>query len=105
MLDVEPAGSFSPSLSQVIGYVDAAHAAGLSLRLIYLPRWYWQQIGSPDLAPLASRGLALVSSAYPGGSGTAQQLYPGDSAAGWQPYGGVTPRLYHDTNHAADGGD
>ena len=104
MLDVEPAGSFSPTLAQVIAYVDAADAAGLNLRLVYLPHWYWQQIGSPDLAPLADRGLRLVSSAYPGGSGTAAQLYPGDNAAGWQPYGGVTPLLYQYTNQAADGG-
>jgi hypothetical protein len=104
MLDVEPAGSFSPTLSQVIAYVDAAASAGLQLRLVYLPRWYWQQIGSPSLAPLASRGLSLVASAYPGGSGSAEHLYPGDSAAGWQAYGGMTPLLYQYTNQAADGG-
>jgi hypothetical protein len=104
MLDVEPAGSFSPTMSQVIAYVDAAHGAGLNLRLLYLPHWYWQQIGSPDLTPLASRGLALISSAYPGGTGGPAQLYPGDSAGGWQPYGGMTPLLYQYTNQAADGG-
>jgi hypothetical protein len=104
MLDVEPAGSFSPSMAQVLGYVDAAASAGLHMRLIYLPRWYWQQMGSPDLTPLASRGLALVASAYPGGSGSPQQLYPGDSAAGWQSYGGLTPLLYQYTNQALDGG-
>ena len=104
MLDVEPAGSFSPTMAQVLGYVDAAASAGLHLRLIYLPRWYWQQIGSPDLTQLASRGLSLVSSSYPGGSGSPQQLYPGDSAAGWQSYGGVTPLLYQYTNQAQDGG-
>jgi hypothetical protein len=104
MLDVEPAGAFSPTLAQVIAYVDAAHAAGLNLRLVYLPRWFWQELGSPNLTPLADRGLALISSAYPGGSGSPQQLYPGDSAAGWQPYGGMTPALYQYTNQAADGG-
>jgi hypothetical protein len=104
MLDVEPNGSFAPTLSQVIGYVDAAASAGLNLRLVYLPRWYWQQLGSPDLAPLATRGLALISSSYPGGSGSPQQLYPGDAAAGWQPYGGMAPLLYQYTNQASDAG-
>ena len=104
MLDAEPAGSFSPSLAQMIAYVDAAHGAGLNLRLIYLPRWYWQQIGSPGLSALNDRGLALVSSSYPGGSGSAPGLYPGDGAAGWQSYGGMEPLLYQFTNEASDGG-
>lgn len=95
MLDAEPAGKFSPSLAQMIAYVDAARSVGLNLRLIYLPRWYWQQIGSPGLSALADRGLQLVSSAYPGGSG-----YPGDGAAGWQSYGGMTPVLYQYTSTA-----
>jgi lysozyme len=104
MLDAEPAGSFSPSLAQMIAYVDAAHAVGLNLRLVYLPRWYWQQIGSPSLSALANRGLSLVSSSYPGGSGSAPSIYPGDGAAGWQAYGGMAPLLYQFTNQASDGG-
>lgn len=104
MLDAEPTGSFSPTLAQMIAYVDAAHDAGLNLRLIYLPHWYWQQIGSPSLAPLADRGLSLVSSAYPGGSGFPAAVYPGDGAAGWQSYGGMVPLLYQFTNQASDGG-
>lgn len=105
MLDAEPEGSFKPSLSQILDYVDAAHAAGLNLRLVYLPRWYWQQIGLPDLTGLAARGVHLVSSSYPSASsGTPLGLYPGDSAAGWQPYGGVTPLIYQYTSQGADGG-
>lgn len=104
MLDSEPEGSFKPSLAQIIAYVRAAHAAGLNLRLVYLPHWYWEQIGSPDLSELASLGVHLVSSAYPGGTGSAAGLYPGDGAAGWQPYGGMTPLLYQFTNQASDGG-
>jgi hypothetical protein len=104
MLDAEPAGSFSPSLAQIIAYVDAAHAAGLNLRLIYLPEWYWQQIGSPSLSALAERGVSLVSSAYPGGSGSPSGIYPGDGAAGWRSYGGMTPLIYQFTNQASDGG-
>lgn len=99
MLDFEPTGSFRPTLAQALAYIDAAHAGGLRLRLLYFPRWYWSQIGSPDLSPLTARGIGLVSSAYPGGSG-----YPGDNAPGWLPYGGVTPLLYQYTDSAIEGG-
>lgn len=104
MLDAEPAGSYAPTLAQILAYVDAAHAARLNLRLVYLPRWYWQHIGSPSLAGLAARGVQLVSSGYPGGTGTPAEIYPGDGAAGWAAYGGMTPLIYQFTNQASDGG-
>jgi len=104
MLDAEPEGSFHPSLAQIVRYIDAAHAASLNLRLLYLPRWYWEQIGSPDLSEIEARGVSLVSSQYPGGTGSPTHLYPGDGAAGWKPYGGMTPLLYQFTNQASDGG-
>jgi hypothetical protein len=104
MLDFEPAGIFSPTLAQAVAYIKAAQAAGLRLVLVYLPRWYWQQLGSPDLSELAALGVQLVSSAYPGGNGSPAQLYPGDKAAGWQPYGGMTPLIYQFTDKATDGG-
>lgn len=104
MLDAEQNGNYHPTLAQMVAYTDAAHGAGLNLRLVYLPHWYWQQIGSPGLGPLADRGLNLISSAYPGGSGTPTEIYPGDGADGWQAYGGMTPLLYQFTNQASDGG-
>lgn len=101
MLDFEPQGQTGsrPTVAQLAALVDACLAEGLRPRLCYVPRWYWQQLGSPPLAPLASRGQGLISSAYPGGSG-----YPGDGAAGWQPYGGMTPLLYQYTDAAYEGG-
>lgn len=105
MLDAEPAGNFRPTLVQILAYVDAAHSAGLNLRLCYLPRWYWEELGSPDLSRLAGRGVRLVSSQYPGGTGNPERLYPGDDAAGWEPYGGEEPPLiYQYTDRATDGG-
>lgn len=104
MLDFEPAGNFRPTLDQAVAYIDAARGAGLNLRLVYLPHWYWQELGSPDLAAFRARGLSLVSSAYPGGTGSVAHLYPGDGAAGWQSYGGMTPLIYQFTNQASDGG-
>jgi hypothetical protein len=104
MLDVESTKNSTPTMAHILAYVDAAAARGLHLKFVYLPHWYWQQIGSPDLSPLAARGLHLISSAYPGGSGTPAQIYPGDGAAGWASYGGMTPTLYQFTSSASVGG-
>lgn len=95
MLDFEPTGAYRPDLPQLLAVADAMKAVGLRVRLAYVPRWYWQQLGSPTLTSLAARGIALVASAYPGGTG-----YPGDDAAGWQPYGGMASALYQYTDHA-----
>ena len=101
MLDFEPQDQTGsrPTVAQLAALIDACVAEGLRPRLCYVPRWYWQQLGSPSLAPLAVRGQGLISSAYPGGSG-----YPGDNAAGWQPYGGMTPLLYQYTDAAYESG-
>lgn len=104
MIDFEPTPKMRPTLAQMYAYANAAKAAGLRIRLVYLPRWFWQELGSPSLSGMTARGLALVSSSYPGGTGTAPQLYPGDKASGWNSYGGVTPALYQYTNQASDGG-
>ncbi len=94
-------GGIEAYLSLVL---PAMARAGLRVKLAYVPRWYWSQLGGPDLSGLTARKIGMVSSAYPGGSGTAAQLYPGDGAAGWQPYGSLTPLLYQFTNQASDGG-
>jgi hypothetical protein len=99
MLDWEPEGSYKPTLAQLYAVADAMTAAGLRVRLAYGPRWHWANIGSPPLSGLTSRGIGLVSSSYPGGSG-----YPGDNGAGWQPYGGITPLIWQYTDAAVEGG-
>jgi hypothetical protein len=99
MLDWEPEGSYKPTLAQLYAVADAMTAAGLRVRLAYGPRWHWANIGSPPLSGLTSRGIGLVSSSYPGGSG-----YPGDNGPGWQPYGGVTPLIWQYTDAAVEGG-
>ena len=104
MLDIEPAYGYSPTLQQVLDYIDEAHRQKLNLRLAYLPRWYWDQMGRPDLGQILARGVHLVNSGYPGGAGTAPQIYPGDKAPGWQAFGGVPVEIYQFTNQALDGG-
>ena len=104
MLDVETEGTSKPTLSQVVALARACRALGLRPKLAYIPHWYWQQIGSPDMTGLRDLGVALISSAYPGGAGSASQLYPGDDAAGWQAYGALTPLMYQFTDRALEGG-
>lgn len=105
MLDCEPGqNGIGPSLAQIMDYTTAAHAAGLPLKLIYLPEWYWKELGSPDLRPLMALGVSLVSSSYVTGGGPVGALYPGDNGTGWQPYGGVSPVLWQFTNKAVDAG-
>lgn len=99
MVDFEDEGAFHPTLKQLFALIDAISSAGLRMKLAYLPHWKWSEMGSPPLTGLDDRKVGLVSSVYPGGSG-----YPGDEAAGWQPYGGVTPTLYQFTDSAVEGG-
>jgi hypothetical protein len=81
MMDIEKAGSSTPKIGDVTGFIDAYRALGGLTWLAYLPKWYWQSIGSPSLAPVAQRGCHLVSSDYTtysdSGPGWARR-YPGD---------------------------
>jgi hypothetical protein len=60
-----------------------------------LPHWYYQEIGSPDLTPLADAGLSLVSSNYTAYS---------DTGPGWAGYGGMTPVVWQYTDSQPYGG-
>lgn len=97
MVDAEVEGSSRPTVQTIADYTDLCRAKGLTVKLVYFPKWYWEQIGSPSLQPLISRGLSLVSSAYPGGSG-----YPGDSGSGWDSYGGMTPVIWQYSDQPLD---
>lgn len=84
-LDCEANGG---DISHYHAILDAFAAAGLRVALSYLPHWYWQQIGSPDL-----RGIPpLWSSRYPGGTRAAyaSQLYQAVGAQHWAGYGGAS---------------
>ena len=74
-----------PTIGDVAAFCDAYRRAGGTVHLVYLPRWYWQSLGSPSLAPLKKRGLRLVSSQYTAYS---------DSGPGWSPYGGMRPVIW-----------
>lgn len=104
MLDAETEYGYTPTWKQILDYIDAAHAAGLNLRLLYLPHWVWEQMGSPDLTELKSRKVYLVSSSYPGGAGSPLQIYPGDHYPGWDGYGGMPVTMAQFTDQGLDGG-
>jgi peptidoglycan hydrolase-like protein with peptidoglycan-binding domain len=108
MLDVETEGHSMPTLADVLAYIDAARALGLRIKLVYLPRWYWAKIGSPDLTPLTARGVYVVSSAYPrsakAGAAATYAADGGDAGEGWAPYGGVTPLIWQFGDDAPEDG-
>jgi hypothetical protein len=86
MIDFEPEYDANgnpvslPTIADAIGFRDTYRQLGGLVRLNYLPRWYWQQLGSPSLAPLAD--LVLVASDYTTYS---------DTGPGWAPYGPGEP--------------
>lgn len=91
MLDFEPTTGSRPGMADAAGFLDEYKRLGGTCNLTYLPRWYWEQIGRPSLAPLTSRGHALVSSNY--------GYFTEDPAgAGWQPYGGMSPAAWQYTD-------
>lgn len=96
MLDVETAGNGTMATVQdCLDFANRLRAYGSSVRLVYLPHWYWQNLGSPSLVPLAQAGMALVSSNYTTYS---------DTGPGWSPYGGVTPTVWQYTDaHSLNG--
>jgi hypothetical protein len=70
MLDFEAA---SGDLANFWAVTDAITAAGAHVALSYIPHWYWQQIGSPDLTgvPAQVAGQTVDADAY---IGTAEEL-------------------------------
>jgi GH25 family lysozyme M1 (1,4-beta-N-acetylmuramidase) len=91
MVDVEANGA---SFNDCLAFIDAMYAFGGRVWGAYIPHWYWQQIGSPDLTALIPREVVLISSNYSSLSG----------GAGNQPYGGMTPAVWQYTDSASYSG-
>lgn len=85
-VDVEPTNSSQPTIKQAVEMVNRLYDAGYTVPFIYIPHWYWQSIGSPDLSLLPP----LWASDYVIGSGQAWFLYQSVSADYWNGYGGNT---------------
>lgn len=96
--DVE-AGSGPVSLTRDL--VTKLRAAGYTVPLSYIPRWYWQQIGSPSLAGLPP----LWSSRYPDNVvGSIADEFADVPASFWDGYGGLPVKLLQFTSSAAIAG-
>lgn len=89
MLDAEAlAGDERTPTLSVAGirrFLAEATARGARVPLLYLPRWYWERLGSPDLSGLPP----LWASSYVNGSGYASALYETVTPSRWAPYGGL----------------
>lgn len=93
MVDFE---SNSGGIETFWGFVDAVNALGRTINLSYIPRWYWQRIGCPDLSQVPG----LIQSSYVSGSGAAAELYPGDGGGAWNAFGGKAVDLLQFTDQA-----
>lgn len=94
ILDVE-ANSGGVQLARDI--TQGLRNAGYKVPLLYLPRWYWQQIGSPSLVGLPP----LWSSRYPDNvQGTLASEYAMVPASYWNGYGGLGVAVLQFTSSA-----
>lgn len=102
VLDIEANAGYD--VGHWLATVKAVEARGYRVPMVYIPRWYWAQAGSPDLSKLPP----LWSSAYPAGKGEAGSvLYSragGDAGSGWKSYGGKDVVLWQFTDGADLGG-
>jgi hypothetical protein len=78
-------------------FVARLQAAGYRVPLTYLPRWYWQQLGSPSLVGLPS----LWSSRYPDNVvGSVADEYADVPSSYWNGYGGLGVTVLQFTSSA-----
>lgn len=111
MVDVEPFDELVtrgvwPTWDDCLRFNERWHQVEQRRLAWYVPQWFWNagrkgpNLGSPDLRLLQG---PLVASAYPGGSGSLQQIYAasgGDSGPGWAPYGNRVPEIWQYTASA-----
>jgi len=89
----------SGTIDDLWALIEAFNAAGVHVAATYLPRWYWAQIGRPDLSQVPG----LVSSNYVPGRDFAATLYDaagGDDGPGWAAYGGGVPQIWQFSDSA-----
>lgn len=88
----------APTKGQIKACADRLVAKTSGLRpIVYAPRWVY----GDDLEGLK---YPLWASSYVTGSGTASQLYPGDSSSRWGAYSGQTPAILQFTSSATIAG-
>lgn len=94
MLDFE-AGSGDIGMFWAV--LNAIQARGVHVALSYIPRWYWSQIGAPDISGVPG----LIQSSYVSAPGSAASaLYPGDGTFYWAGFGGRSVDILQFTDRA-----
>lgn len=88
MVDFEPTSGSNPQIADAVAFINEYRRQGGVTYLVYLPQWYWSQLGRPSLSALSDLGMLLVSSNY-------STLRAG---AGWAGYGGLTPTVWQYTD-------
>lgn len=86
------------TISMVHTFLAECRNQGVNVPLMYLPRWYWERMGKPNLSGLP----ALWASSYPSSTaGLASDLYNKVTTTRWQPYGnGPTVAVLQFTDRA-----
>lgn len=80
----------SGDINNIRTFYDECKRLGAHIPFLYLPRWYWQKIGSPDLSGLPP----LWSSHYPDMvAGTPQRNYARVPNSYWDGYGNLSVLL------------
>jgi hypothetical protein len=75
------------NIAGIRSFHDSCAAHGAHVAFMYLPHWYWQAIGSPNLTGLPM----LWASSYPSSrAGSLQDLYTAVDSSRWQAYGGLS---------------
>lgn len=77
-------------------FLDECGNQGTRVPFIYLPRWYHQRMGSPDLSGLPM----LWASSYVTGSGYASTLYERVTPSSWKAYGNLPVAVLQFTDQA-----
>lgn len=85
MLDWETTAGSNPTVQDAKAFVTQYKALGGKVVLLYLPHWYWTNLGSPSLSWFASEGMFLVTSDY--------MAYT-DDGPGWTGYGGMSVKVW-----------
>ena len=84
--------------------VNDFNQLGVNVSLAYIPKWYWENIGRPDLYLLGANQISLVSSNYPcTDNDIPSNLYDisgGDQGPGWDVYGRCAPMAWQFTQWA-----
>lgn len=98
ILDVEEGGGGVPLTRTLL---DTLARRGYETPLLYLPEWYWQQLGRPDLSGLPP----LWKSRYPDmNGGTASGIYQRVPEHYWSDYGGNSVAVLQFTSSATVAG-